>query len=274
MIEGKDQFYGKAEEALKSRGYQYYSEQDIIGIGSAHSSKPDYIAVKGDMVVIGEIKSPREGPKSAMWRQIQRGDSEEFKAVRLDVSKREETGKLPNLPPEDLIPNSERYVVGPVSLDRFFPGLAPSLAAFHLGAEAQIGHYSTPKGPLLLAIFNYPTPNMARERVAEFQKISGAMVKRAGPLVAMTLNPPDADAAEKILSRVKYETNITWNEKVPENEVRNTARLVLNIFVFSGILIALAATAGVLFGGYRFLFRKLHKGEDPEAMITLHLEGK
>ncbi|MBZ5603824.1 MAG: hypothetical protein LAO79_16110 [Acidobacteriia bacterium] len=179
-----------------------------------------------------------------------------------------------DLPPEDLIPNSERYVVGPVSLDRFFPGLAPSLAAFHLGAEAQIGHYSTPKGPLLLAIFNYPTPNMARERVAEFQKISGAMVKRAGPLVAMTLNPPDADAAEKILSRVKYETNITWNEKVPENEVRNTARLVLNIFVFSGILIALAATAGVLFGGYRFLFRKLHKGEDPEAMITLHLEGK
>ncbi|MGO8988805.1 MAG: hypothetical protein ACLQGU_08310 [bacterium] len=95
MIEGKGEFYGKAEEALKSKGYQYYGEKDIIGIGSAHSSKPDYIAVKGNIVVIGEIKSPREGPKSAMWRQVQRGDSEEFKAVRLDVSKREETGKLP-----------------------------------------------------------------------------------------------------------------------------------------------------------------------------------
>lgn len=94
MMEGKEEFYGKAEEALKSKGYQYYGEKDIIGIGSAHSSKPDYIAVKGNIVVIGEIKSPREGPKSAMWRQIQRGDSEEFKSVRIDVSKREEAGKL------------------------------------------------------------------------------------------------------------------------------------------------------------------------------------
>ena len=179
-----------------------------------------------------------------------------------------------DLPQDDLIPNSERYVVGPVSLDRFFPGLAPSAAAFHLGAEAQIGHYSTPKGPMVLGIFNYPTPNMARDRLAEFQKIAGAVAKRSGPLVALTLNPPDADAAEKILSRVKYETNITWNEKVPENEVRKTARLVLNIFIFSGLLILLALTAGLLFGGYRVVSRKLHKGEDPDAMITLHIERK
>ena len=94
-MEGKQEFYGKAEEALKSKGYHYYGEKDIIGIGTAHSSKPDYIAVKNEIIIIGEIKSPREGPKSAMWRQIQKGDSEEFKAVRLDVSKREETGKLP-----------------------------------------------------------------------------------------------------------------------------------------------------------------------------------
>lgn len=93
MVEGKEEFYKKAEEALKSKGYQYYGEKDIVGIGS--TSKPDYIAVKDDIVVIGEIKSPKEGPKSAMWRQIQRGDSEEFKAVRLDVARREEAGALP-----------------------------------------------------------------------------------------------------------------------------------------------------------------------------------
>ncbi len=95
MTEGKEEFYKKAEEALKSKGYQYCGEKDIVGFGSGHSSKPDYIAVKGDVVVIGEIKSPKEGPKSAMWRQIQKGDSEEFKAVRLDVARREEAGELP-----------------------------------------------------------------------------------------------------------------------------------------------------------------------------------
>ena len=179
-----------------------------------------------------------------------------------------------DLPVEGLTPNSERYVIGPVSLDRFFPGLTPSLVAFHLGVEAQVGKYTTPKGAVALAIFNYPTPNMAREREAEFQKIPGALSRRVGPLVAVTLNPPDADAAERILSRVKYETNITWNEKVPQNEIRNTARLVLNLFIFSGLLIGLCATAGLLFGGYKVISRKLHKGEDPDAMITLHLGGK
>src|SRR5262249_50367636 len=127
---------------------------------------------------------------------------------------------------------------------------------------------------LTLAIFNYPTPNMARDRLQEFQKIPGTVAKRAGPLVALTIDPPDADAAERILSRVKYDTNITWNEGVPQNEVKHAARYILNIFVFSGILIALCATAGLLFGGARLISRKMHKGEDPEAMITLHLGGK
>jgi hypothetical protein len=180
-----------------------------------------------------------------------------------------------DLPTEGLIPNSERYVVGPVSLDRFFPGVAPSVAGFHLGAEGQVGKYRTDKGGVLtLAIFNYPTPNMARERADEFQKIPGAMARRVGPLVTVTVNAPDADAAERILSRVKYETNITWNEKVPQNEVKNTAKLVLNIFVFSGILIVGCMIAGLAFGGAKVLSRKLNKGEDPQAMITLHLGGK
>ena len=95
MLEGKEEFYKKAEEALKKKGYQYYGEKDIPGIGRGHSSKPDYIAVKDGIVIIGEIKSPKEGPKSAMWREIQRSDTEEFKAVRLDVARREEAGELP-----------------------------------------------------------------------------------------------------------------------------------------------------------------------------------
>src|SRR5262249_50734644 len=119
-----------------------------------------------------------------------------------------------DLPQEGLIPNSERYIVGPTSLDRFFPGISLSTVAFRVGAEGQIGKYTTDKGTLTLAIFNYPTPNMARDRLAEFQKIPKALAKRAGPLVAVTIDPPDADAAERILSRVKYDTNITWNEGV------------------------------------------------------------
>jgi hypothetical protein len=178
------------------------------------------------------------------------------------------------LPKDDLVPNSERYLLGPVSLDRFFPGMAPSVAAFHLGCEVQVGKYRTPKGLLTLAIFNYPTPNIARDREQEFQKIPGTIARRVGPLVAVTIAPPDADEAERILSKVRWKTNLTLNEKVPQNEIRNTAKFILNVFIFSGLLILGCLGAGLAYGGYRVVMRKLNKGEDPEAMITLHLGNK
>ena len=178
---------------------------------------------------------------------------------------------MTDLPKPDLVPNSERYIIGPVSLDRFFPGISPSMAAFHLGAEAQAGKYRTPKGLLSLAIFNYPTPNMARERVQEFQKIPGAMARRIGPLVAITINPPDADAAERILDEVKYEQNITWNEKVPEDQAKSTLKFLVDVFFFAGLLIGLCHVAGLIYGGSRVLLRKMNRGRDPDEMITLHL---
>ena len=89
-MEGKKEFYKKVEEALKSKGYEYYDgDRDIPGKGRQHANKPDYIAVKGDKVYIGEIKSPAEGPKSGSWRQIQNSDTEQFAAVRMDVVERE-----------------------------------------------------------------------------------------------------------------------------------------------------------------------------------------
>lgn len=189
-----------------------------------------------------------------------------------------EQGPLPALisflPSANLIANSERYVLGPASLERFEPRIPPSVAAFHLGAEGQLGKYKSAKGPLSLAIFNYPTPNMARERLLEFQKIPGAMVKRAGPLVAITIDPPDLDSAERLLAQVKYETNLTWSTKVPTNEVKGFARTLINIFVLAGIILGMCLVAGVAFGGVRILARKMGRRMDPDSMITLGLDGK
>lgn len=94
MTIGKNEFYHKAKEALTSQGYRYFDgDKDIKGKGIHHANKPDYIAIKDNTVVIGEIKSPAENPKSGSWRQIQKSDSEEFKKIRLEVSRREREGK-------------------------------------------------------------------------------------------------------------------------------------------------------------------------------------
>lgn len=94
-MEGKKEFYRKVKEALTSKGYVYYDgDRDIPGKGRQHANKPDFIAVKGNRVYIGEIKSPAEGPRSGSWRQRQNSDTEEFAAVRADVARRERAGLL------------------------------------------------------------------------------------------------------------------------------------------------------------------------------------
>jgi|SRR5579862_447571 hypothetical protein len=178
------------------------------------------------------------------------------------------------LPLNGLIPNSERYILGPVSLLRFEPRIAPSLAAFHLGAEAQLGQYQTPKGKLILTIFDYPTPNIARERLDEFEKLPGAVAKRVGPLVAVTIQPPDPDAAERVLALIRYNANVTMNESAPVS-AKQVGGMLFSIIALAGMILGLCIIAGIGFGAFRVILRKLGwtTGEAGE-MITLHLGNK
>jgi hypothetical protein len=178
------------------------------------------------------------------------------------------------LPPDGLISNSERYITGPVALERFEPGVPPSTAAFHLSAEAQYGRYRGNGGDFGLAIFNYPTPAIARQQAASFQKLQGAMVKRAGPLVAVILNPPNADSAERVIDKVTYEASVTQNETAPGTEVRSFARAFLSMATLAGIIIAFCLVSGLLFAGGRVLSRRFGSKDADEGMITLHIEGK
>jgi hypothetical protein len=188
-----------------------------------------------------------------------------------------DTTSLPTLPgflpSENRVPNSERYITGPVSLEKFYPGIPPSVASFRLGAEAQSGVFRTPKGEMALAIFNYPTQQMAMQKIGDFEKLPGAVAKRSGPLVAVIVSPPDADAAERLLSQVRYQAEVTRSEYVPTQR-DNIGNLVINAFILIGILLVFSTVSGLFAGGFRILLRRRRKGEEAEPMISLHLEGR
>ena len=181
------------------------------------------------------------------------------------------------LPSQDLVPNSERYVEGPAALQKFDPGIPPSTAAFHLSAEAQVGSFrgvpSGPGGDLKLAIFSYPTPQIARQQTTQFQQIAGAMVKRSGPLVAVILSPPNPDAAEKLLSLIRYQAAITLDERISTRR-DNIGNLVINAFVLIGILLCFSLVGGLAFGSVRAFLRRGGRGEAADAMIVLHLQDR
>jgi len=68
-MSGKIKFYPKVKKSFIEAGYEYYDgDEDIKGKTRQHRRKPDYIAVKGDQIIIGEIKSPNEPPTSGSWR--------------------------------------------------------------------------------------------------------------------------------------------------------------------------------------------------------------
>jgi len=178
-----------------------------------------------------------------------------------------------NLPAPGRVPNSERYITGPAALAKFAPAIPPSVAAFHFGAEAQMGAFHSPKGDLAIVIFSYPTPQIAMQKETDFRGIPGGnIVKRSGPLVAVVLNPPDPDAAERLLSQVKYQASVTLDQWVPSHK-DNIGNLVINAFVLIGILLGFALVSGVLFGGLRAFRRRGNRGDEADALTTLHLGG-
>ena len=82
-MSGKEIFYPVVEASFRAKGYEYFDgDRDIKGKTAQHQRKPDYVAIKDDVIIIGEIKSPDEPPESSNWRQRQPNDGRKFAGVR------------------------------------------------------------------------------------------------------------------------------------------------------------------------------------------------
>lgn len=191
----------------------------------------------------------------------------------------QQSGPLPTLPDHipdpDLLRNSERYITGPAALALFLPEVSPSTAAFHLGTEIQVANYREQGKNAKMALFSFPTNDAARDHAAALGAISNTVVKRSGPLVAVVFSPPDPNAAERLLSLVRYQAVVTGQEKSdhPKTKKDNVGNFMVNLFILIGIMIVFCLLSGVLFGGMRALFRRGGESGEGDSMITLHIDN-
>ena len=179
------------------------------------------------------------------------------------------------IPKQGLVPNSARYVLGPASLQAFAPELASAQPGFEQGAEAQVAAYNVTANaePVRLALFYYPTPEMARQHAADFKRMPNTHVKRSGVLVAIVFGSAAAAQAEALLSRVEYEAKITWNDTPPPPPIKPLLQLLMNIIFLSLILSGICLLAGLIYAGMRIYRRRYGTLESEEAMTTLRLTG-
>ena len=177
------------------------------------------------------------------------------------------------LPPKGLLPHTERYILGLLGLKANAPEIPAAAVNFDFGTEGELARY---RNGVLLAVFSFPTPSMARQQLPEFQKIAGATAKRTGPFVAVALGPPAA--AVKLLEAVNYQGVVAENEKPPvkplELKPETAGQMILAIFMLAGLVLGFCLLSGLAVGGTLRLARRFGYSAAEGSLITLHLEGK
>lgn len=197
------------------------------------------------------------------------------------------------LPRRDYIANTQKYVMGPIALASLELPVTADQVDFGTSSELTLGHYQTPSGMATLVLISYPTPQLAAEHLRRIDAAHGVtdssqngvatingsgtfFDKRTGPIIAIASGGISDSDAKALLGMVNYEASVTWNTPTGSREVHDLYMLILNIVVLCGILAGLAIIAGVAFGGFRILMKRLYPDkvfDRPEQMefISLHL---
>jgi hypothetical protein len=196
------------------------------------------------------------------------------------------------LPRQQATRNSEKYVAGPAGLARVGAPVPASMVDFASGAEVALKRYSTSAGEASLMLIEYPTPQLAAERLRQIdathqettqQAGTATLVdagpfydKRTGPIIAIVVGALSQSEAKALLASVNYDADVTWNENTSFTKKDNLANLLVNIILLCGILVGLALVAGVAFGGLRIVLRRFAPGNafgnpDEVEFISLHL---
>jgi hypothetical protein len=191
--------------------------------------------------------------------------------------------------------NTTKYILGPVTLDRVGSPLPGSMVDFKAGGEVVMGRYAAAAGDATLMLIEYPTPQIAAERlrqidashqvtpqqpgVASMVDVGPFFDTRTGPILVIAAGPLSKSEARSLMSSISYEADVTWNENTYVSKKDNLANFLFNAIVLCGIVVGLALVAGVAFGGLRIVVKRLFPDSvfnRPEAaeFISLHLEDE
>lgn len=186
-----------------------------------------------------------------------------------------------NLPEQSKLPNTSRYIVGPEALARLAVPISAQLVDFSKSPEVVMARYRTSAGEGALTIVGYPTPQIARERMAAMQAASLAggpfYFKRSGPFVAAVNGSIPADEAQSLLASVNYDADVTWNQPTKMKPGEDRAGFITALVLLCVIAVLAALIFGFAFGGLRLLLARLYPNKvfnRPESVDFIRLDLK
>jgi len=191
---------------------------------------------------------------------------------------------LPNyFPRQDMVTNSARYILGPVAYAGSGLHIPQETVAFNKGAEVLTARVHTDAGEADFTVVNYPTPQLAMERVKAFEasnpKDQNATyaVRRSGPMVAVVSGAISEKNARTLLGLVNYEAEVTWNQNTMLSKRDNIGNLVIGAITLAFILFMISLATGTIFTFRKVFLRKILPArfapkEEQAEFIRLRLE--
>lgn len=214
-----------------------------------------------------------------------RRDQNALKVLLKGVSAHAEHGALPTLweqlPEKQMVAGSDRYVLGPQTLNQFFSVPLGESVGFSNGAEAELARYHSGNGEATLLLVDLPTPQIATQtlnRLADQFNVNGSKPGSASPLYAKRLMttivvvagaPTDA-LGHALLGEVQNTEILTWNEPAPKGKQADIGTIVVGTIIGTGVICAFSIVAGLAFGGFRLAIKRALPGKVFDR--TKHME--
>jgi Family of unknown function (DUF6599) len=196
-----------------------------------------------------------------------------------------------SLPEKEMIPGSEKYVLGPEAASRAIPWFPANLMGFPRGAEVHTATYRRREGQISLMLIRYPTPQIAQLRFSAMQDQLGlnregqsvrVFGKRDGSFVFVVNRSGSATRSQALalMNELTVTKTVTAYEKYPGQPVAvQMLELIIANIILISILIGMAIVAGVLMViGRRMLAKWFPEATWAQAgentLIQLHLEWR
>jgi len=201
-----------------------------------------------------------------------------LKTLVAAVAPHSESGLLPTIgdriPTKGFIDRSDKYILGPSTLNQFFPLADGDWLGFSQGAEAETAKYRVNGHEIDFVIADFPTPQTAAKKLAELQKqfnineskgvndSSGPgsakplYAKRAMTLVAIVSGATTKKEADAVLDQLESGTQITWNEPTFEFKEPGIGVMIVGAITGTGVICLFAIIAGLAFGGVRLVVKR------------------
>jgi hypothetical protein len=232
-----------------------------------HASPGDHSVMSRDraILLVGNLVLDVRGTDLQRFGQ-------DLDALVAAIAPKSEQGPLPtlteHLPVKGFVDRSDKYILGPVALNEFFPVSPDDWLGFSHGAEAEVARYRVADRELNLLIADFPTPQVAQKRLIDLQQMyhmnpaspdgnpSPLFAKRSITLLAIVSGAHTKAEADQILNLVQSGSEVTWNEPTFQFKEPSIGAMIVGSIVGAGVLCMFAIIAGIAFGGLRLVVKK------------------